>query len=75
MQLSTNEFIYEFKEGKPARIYFKGLLYAEIYTQNEGAVQSITQFMNMNYIPQPEQQIANRLHNDKITNPRTGENY
>ena len=80
MQLSTNEFIYEYKEGKPGLIFFEGRLFATVYCY-ESALAAITQFLNDNHNKREEhaesleQQAANRLHEDKIINRATGEPY
>lgn len=45
MQLSTNGFIYECKDGKPGHIYKGNHLFAVIYS-SESATQAITEFLN-----------------------------
>ena len=80
MQLSTNEFTYDWKEGKGGWIYRGAFLFATI-NSSESATQAITDFLNDKLRQQRErhesleQQTANRLHNDKIINRATGEPY
>jgi hypothetical protein len=70
MQLASNPFQYDYKEGKPVHLYHKGVYFGMLYC-NEDFAQEIVAYLNQRDKEKDaaalEQQAANYLHNRKFT--------